>query len=167
MRRPIPILFCLAAVLLASGCGSGGGDRTLSKAEFQSRANRICRQLSRQEQPDVSSTSKAGLDRNLHRVDSALNQLEALHPPAALARRYQTLLASFRRSDEFVKENERRVIELAHQIQKNPADTRARARYEQLVRPFVANLQGAAAAAKDLGLTDCLSGFNGGSGAGG
>jgi len=167
MPRSILSLTCLAAVLLAAGCGSGGGSHTLSKAAFQSRANQICRQLTRQEQPDVSSTSKASLDRNLGRIDAALGRLEALDPPASDAQRYQTLLASFRRSDAFVKENELRVIQLAHQLQSDPSDTSARARYEQLVLPFVENIRVAASAAKDLGLGDCVTGFTGGSGSSG
>ena len=164
MPRSILILSCLAAVLLAAGCGSGGGSDTLSKAEFQRRANQICRQLTRQEQPDASSTSKAGLDRNLHRIDSALSQLEDLDPPATDAQRYRSMLASFKRSDAFVKENELRLIQLAHQLQLHPSDVHTRAQYEQLVRPFVENVRVAAAAAKQLGLEDCVTGFTGGSG---
>jgi hypothetical protein len=164
MPRSILILSCLAAVLLSAGCGSGGGSDTLSKAEFQRRANQICRQLTRQEQPDASSASKAGLDRNLRRIDSALSRLEDLDPPAADEQRYRTLLASFRRSEAFVKENELRVIQLAHQLQLHPNDVNTRARYEQLVRPFVENVRVAATAAKQLGLEDCVTGFTGGSG---
>jgi hypothetical protein len=167
MPRPILILSCIAAVLLAAGCGSGGSKSNLSKAEFQSRANQICRQLARQQRPDVSSTSKAALDRTLHRIDSALSRLEALDPPAADAQRYQTLMASFRRSVAFVRENELLVVQLGQQLQANPADLRTRARYEHLVKPFVRNIRVATAAAQDLGLEDCVAGFTGGSGSSG
>jgi hypothetical protein len=167
--RSILTLSCLAAVLLAAGCGgsSSGGNDKLTKAELQSRANQICRQLARQQRPDVSSNSKAALDRTLRRIDSALSQLAALHPPAGEAQRYQTLLASFRRSVAFVRENELLVIQLGQQLQANPADTRTRARYEHLVRPFVKNIRVATTAAQALGLEDCVAGFTGGSGSSG
>ena len=164
MPRSILISSCLAALLLAAGCGSGGGSNTLSRAEFQSRANQICRQLSRQQRPDVSSNSKAALDRTLHRIDSALNRLEALNPPASEAQHYQTLLASFKRSVAFVKENELLVVQLGQQLEANPSDLRTRARYEHLVRPFVKNLGVATTAARKLGLEDCVAGFTGGGG---
>src|SRR4029077_2282450 len=78
MRRPTFVLVCCGAALLAAGCGSS---KQLCKGEFQAKANHICSDLRRREKPDVSSTSRAALDRNISRLDSALSDLNGLHPP--------------------------------------------------------------------------------------
>jgi hypothetical protein len=159
-------LFCLAAVLLATGCGGGGsssGDR-LSEAEFQSRANQICTKVRDQEKP---STTKEGTDRNLGLVESALSDLQDLKPPKEHEAQYQDLLTNFQRALAFVKANESRLLSLGARFRANPSDPRVAAAYRRLVQPYVKEAQRAAADATALGLTACASGLAGGGGSSG
>jgi hypothetical protein len=160
MLRPTLVFVCCGAALLAAGCG---GSKQLSQAEFQAKANHICSDLSRREKPDVHSTSRAALDRNISRLDSALSDLNDLHPPASDAARYQALVTNFKKGVDFFKANESILILLTRQLQKHPGDNATAARYDQLVRPFVHDIRQASAAATALGLTDCANGFSGGS----
>ncbi|MGZ4339116.1 MAG: hypothetical protein ACXVQ3_03570 [Gaiellaceae bacterium] len=93
-----------------------------------------------------------------------MNDLDGLHPPASDAGRYQALLTNFKKGVAFFKANESILILLTRQLQKHPSDTATAARYDQLVRPFVHDIQVASADAKALGLTACANGFSGGSG---
>src|SRR5207342_1941607 len=90
----------------------GGSSSRLSQARFEAKANHICSELNRQEQPDLSANEKDAIDRNLGRIDSALGQLRGLRPPADEETRYQELLKSFERTTAFVKANESQLIEL-------------------------------------------------------
>ena len=165
MRRLLLLLFLAPIVLLSAGCGgSGGGDQRLSKSEFQSRANQICTDLRRREQPDLGSTSKAGIDRNLDRLDDALNDLSRLNPPAADESRYRTFLDNFRRGVDFAREKEPLLITLTRQMRAHPSDTHTTERYQTLVRPFVEDIRVAAENAVALGLTACANGLSGSSG---
>ena len=164
MYRPTLTLFCLAAVLLSTGCGGGGGSSSssdrLSQAEFQTRANQICNKVRGQEKP---STSKEGTDRNLSLVDSALSDLQGLKPPTKDETQYQDLLTRFKRALAFVKANEARLLSLGERLRANPTDPRTAAAYRQLVQPYVKEAQRAGADATALGLTACASGLTGGS----
>jgi hypothetical protein len=168
MSRWILLLICSGAVVLATGCGggSGGGDR-LSKSEFQSRANGICTDLNRKEQPDLGATTKAGIDRNLDRLDSAVSDLARVNPPAADERRYRAFVNSFKRSVAFFREKEPLLILLTRQMRAHPSDSRTTARYQTLVRPFVEEIRVAANNASALGLDKCAAGLTGGSGSNG
>jgi hypothetical protein len=163
MSRQALVLVCCGAALIAAGCG-GSSSHQLSKAEFQARANHTCSDLIRREKPDVNSTSRAALDRNIARLDSALSDLNGLNPPASDAGRYRALLQNFGKAVAFFKANESILILLTRQLQKHPNDAATSARYAQLVRPFVDDIRAASAAATALGLTACASGFSGGSG---
>jgi len=168
MRRSILFLSCAGAVLLAAGCGGGGvGGKRLSRTEFRSQANHICSDLNRKEQPDLGSTSKAGIDRNLDRLDSALSDLDRLNPPAADEARFRAFLRDFKRSVAFFKAKENLLILLTRQLQAHPSDSHTTARYEALVRPFVQDIRAAAESATALGLTACANGLTGGSGSNG
>jgi hypothetical protein len=159
------VLLCSGAVLLASGCGgSGGGGHRLSEAAFRVRANHICTGLTRQEKPDLSSSSKASVDRNLGRIDDALGQLEGLRPPAGDEARYHALLTRFKRSVAFVKAKEPLLIELTHQLRSHSSDSRTMARYQRIVRPFLRDVARAGADARALGLGACANGLSGSSG---
>ena len=132
------------AVLLATGCGSTtSSSDQLSRTEFRARANHICSELIRREKPDVNSTSKDALDRNLGRLDSALSDLDGLHPPAGDEGRYRALLTNFRKGVAFFRANESILILLTQQLQKHPSDTATAARYDHLVRPFVHDIRAA------------------------
>jgi hypothetical protein len=120
-------LFCAAVVLLAAACG--GSSSRLSQARFQAKANHICSELNRQEQPDLSSNAKDAIDRNLGRIDSALGQLRGLRPPADEETRYQELLKSFERTTAFVKANESQLIELTRKLRASASDPQDSARY--------------------------------------
>jgi hypothetical protein len=161
MSRSVLVLFCCAAVLFTAGCG--GGTHRLSEAAFRTRANHICTDLSRKESPDLASTSKAGIDRNLARIDSALSQLERLHPPASDEQRYGDLLTRFKRSVTFVKANEERLIEIARKLRADPSDRQTFAQYQRLAGPFIRDVRTAGTDAKALGLPACASGLSGGS----
>jgi hypothetical protein len=164
MSRWILLLICSGAVLLSTGCGGGkgGGDR-LSRPELQSRANHICTDLNRKEQSDLGSTTKAGIDRNLARLDSALSDLARLNPPAADESRYRKFVRSFKRSAAFFREKEPLLIQLTRRMRAHPSDSHTTARYETLVRPFVREIRIAAENATALGLDKCAKGLTGGS----
>jgi len=150
-------------VLLAAGCGGGsGGGQRLSHAEFQSQANHICTHLRREEQPDLGSTAKSGLDRNLDRIDSAVSDLERLQPPAADAARFRGLLKTFKQAIAFVRANEAHLITLTRQMQSHPSDSHLTAEYQRLVAPFVRDAQQLGVDANALGLKACATGFTGG-----
>jgi hypothetical protein len=164
MPRSLLVLSCAAAVLLAAGCGGGGGGRQrLSEADFRTRANHVCDELNRQEKSDLGSTSKASVDRDLSRIDSAVSQLEALRLPARDATRYRALLKHFKRSVALVRAKEPLLIQLARDLRLHPSDARTMARYERIFRPFLQNLARAGADARALGLTTCANGLGGGS----
>jgi hypothetical protein len=163
MRLPIVALFCTALVLLTAACGGSSDSSRLSQSEFQAKANHICSELNKQEQPDLKTNSRDAVDRNLGRIDSAVDQLKGLRPPADDEARYQELLKGFERTTAFVRANESVLIELTRQQQGKASDPRVIARYERLVRPFVRQLGIAAADATALGLTTCATGFTGSS----
>jgi hypothetical protein len=167
MSRLILLLICSGAVLLSTGCGGGGRGDRLSKGEFQSRANHICTELNRKEQPDLGATTKVGIDRNLARLDSAVSDLAGLNPPAADESRYRNFVRNFKRSVAFFREKEPLLILLTRQMRAHPSDSRTTARYQTLVRPFVQEIRVAAENATALGLTACASGLTGSSGSGG
>jgi hypothetical protein len=161
LPRSLLVLSACAAVLLAAGCG--GGSNRLSESAFRSKANGICKELSRQEKADASSVEKAAVDRNISRLDAAVHKLEGLRPPAGDAQRYQDFLTSFKKSEAFLKAKEPRVIALGSRVQSGAATPSELLAYQHFVRPFVRHIQAAAAAAKDLGLADCANGLTGGS----
>lgn len=82
----------LAALGLAfAGCGGGGdggGGDTLSKAEFQSKANAICKQFNADVDklgaPSDFSEVASFTDKALALSDSALDKLDDLKPPKEL-----------------------------------------------------------------------------------
>jgi gas vesicle protein len=167
LPRSILVLYGSAAVLLAAGCGGSSTSRSsqqLSASEFRARANHICNELNRQVQPDLASKSKAAVDRNLGRIDSALAQLKSLNPPASHRATYRDMLTNFQRSIAFVKTNEGHLILLARHLRAHPTDVRAKAEYQQLVRPFAQSAGLAGAAARALGLNACASGLTGSGG---
>jgi hypothetical protein len=161
LPRSILVLFACAAVLLAAGCG--GGSSRLSETAFRTKANGICKDLSRQEKADAPSTAKAAVDRNITRLDEAVRKLERLRPPAGDERRYKDFLMSFKQSEAFLKAKEPRVIALGSKVQSGAATPSELVAYQQFVRPFVQHIQAAAAAANDLSLADCANGLSGGS----
>ena len=164
MRLATIVMLCAGLALLTAGCGgSGGGDnQRLSHSEFQGRANHICTKLRQQEQPDIGSTAKSSIDRNLGRIDSAVSDLERLQPPQADQARYRHLLKTFKRTIAFVKAKEPLLIRLTTQMQAHPSDTHLTARYQSLVRPFVRDAQLLGVDANALGLEACATGFTGG-----
>jgi hypothetical protein len=167
MRRATLLLLCTGLALLAAGCGGGsGGGQTLSHADFQSQANHVCAKLSQQEKPDIGSTAKSSIDRNLDRIDSAVSDLERLQPPAADQARFRHLLATFKRTIAFVKAKEVLLIHLTKQMQSHPSDSHLTAQYQNLVRPFIHDAQSLGTDANALGLKDCATGFTGGGGSG-
>jgi hypothetical protein len=160
--RATLIISCCGTALLLAGCGSGSGStQQLSPTAFRTQANQICRDLRTSEKPDLGSTTKAAVDRNLTRIDDALTKLDALNPPASDKQQYRDLLTRFRRSVAFVRANEAHLIQLTHQLQKNPSDTNVAAQYQRLVSHFAGDVRTAGADAKKLGLSVCATGFLG------
>jgi len=164
MYRSILVLFCLGAVLLPTACDGSGGGQRLSEAAFRTRADHICSELNRKEQPDLATNSKAAIDRNLGRIDSALSQLKSLQPPTRDKARYQHLLTSFQRSVAFVRAHESTLIHLTDQLRIHPSDPHLTGQYQSLVQPFVQEVRLAGADANALKLNSCANGFTGGSG---
>lgn len=162
MLRPTLILICCGAALLLAGCGGGGSSsQHLSAAEFRAQANQICSELQTDEKPDLGSSTKAAVDRNLTRIDAALTKLDGLDPPASDQKRYRDLLTRFRRSVAFVRANQAHLIQLTRELRKNPSDTTTLAQYQQLVSHFTGDVRVAGADAKALGLDVCSKGLTG------
>jgi hypothetical protein len=161
MHATLAILCCGTAFLVA-GCGGGSSSsQQLSPTAFRTQANQICGDLRTDEKPDLGSTTKEAVDRNLTRIDDALTKLDALNPPASDEQQFRDLLTRFRRSVAFVRANEAHLIQLTHQLQKNPSDTNAAAAYQRLVSHFASDVRTAGADAKKLGLGVCAKGFLG------
>lgn len=160
------ILLCTGAALLAAGCGSGGGSgHRLSETGFRSQANHICSELTRQAK--AGSSSESGVQQSFARVDAAVGRLEGLDPPAKDAPQYHELLTNFKQGVAFLKANRQHVIQMLKRLSANPSDRTLLSRYRRLIRPFEEEIQRAATDATALGLTDCASGFSGGSAASG
>ncbi len=161
MLRPTLLLICCGAALLLAGCGGGSSKKHLAAAVFGPQANQICSDLQTDEKPDLGSSTKAAVDRNLTRIDSALTKLNGLDPPAADQQRYQDLLTRFRRSVAFVRANQAHLIQLTRQLRKDPSDTTTLAQYQQLVSHFADDVRVAGSDAKALGLDVCSKGLTG------
>jgi hypothetical protein len=84
-------------VLLAAGCG-GGGEESLSKAEFQSQANAICAKYQKQlealgtpssldEIPDLVAQALAILNKEI-------DEIAALNPPEELQSDFDKMIAA-------------------------------------------------------------------------
>ena len=82
-------------VLLATGCGGGGGER-LSKEDFQSQANAICGKYQKQLNALGSPTSideiPALVDQALAILNKEIDEISALKPPEELQSQFDQLL---------------------------------------------------------------------------
>jgi hypothetical protein len=91
------VLAALAGVLvlLATGCGGGGGER-LSKEDFQSQANAICGKYQKQLNALGSPTSldeiPALVDQALAILNKEIDEISALKPPEELQSQFDQLL---------------------------------------------------------------------------
>ena len=85
LRLACPALATLAIAVAGCGGGGGGGGETLSKADFQTKANAICKKVN-------SDIDKLGAPSNFEEIpaftdkavaitDDALNKLNDLKPP--------------------------------------------------------------------------------------
>jgi hypothetical protein len=85
MRRSAAAV--LGILVLAAGCGGGGGQR-LSRDAYVAKADAICRTANAQTRKLRAPTTVAGIpayvDRALPVLDSAIGRLRALRPPANL-----------------------------------------------------------------------------------
>lgn len=160
MRRATLLLLCCGVILLtAAGCG---GSHRLSESDFRTRADRICRTLSRQTASNTSF-SNAAFKQRISEIEAAVGDLARLDPPASDQARYQDLLTNFRSSATYLKVNRQRMILLLRHLTSNPTDARARAQYTRIVNHFEHGAHVAAADATALGLGDCATGLSGGS----
>jgi hypothetical protein len=80
-----PALAALAIAVAGCGGGGGGGGQTLSKSEFQSKANAICKQfnadIAKLGAPSNFSEVPAFTDKAIALSDAALDKLNDLKPP--------------------------------------------------------------------------------------
>ena len=84
-------------VLLATGCGGGGGAR-LSEQEFQTQANAICAKYEKQLKAIGSPASieeiPALVDQALAILDKEIEEVSALNPPEELQSDFDEMLAA-------------------------------------------------------------------------
>jgi hypothetical protein len=85
-------------VLLAAGCGGGGGsDARLSKPEFQSQANGICakyqKQLDALKTPTNLDEIPALVDQALAILNKEVAEISALNPPEELQSQFDQMIA--------------------------------------------------------------------------
>lgn len=75
----------IAVALVVALAGCGGGDGRLSKAEWATQADTICKRvndrLEQTEQPETMAELVAVLDQGLKDVDEAIADLRELEPP--------------------------------------------------------------------------------------
>ncbi len=87
MRRAA-IAPTLVLALAAAGCGGGGGSKALSKEEYGSQLNRICKDAATEEQQIGTPTSPAELvkagPKLKDALDGAIAKAEKLQPPDEL-----------------------------------------------------------------------------------
>jgi hypothetical protein len=146
--RVRPLSFGLA-LLLAAGCGGGGGDR-LSKEEFQKQANATCTKyeakLNAIGRPTSPADVKAYVEKGIPVIQQGLAELRALKPPEGMQGDYERMLTEVEKS-----------IPAARQLGEAAAKNDAAAVQKALA---AGNAASAAAddAAKSLGLTGCVSG---------
>lgn len=78
--------FLILAIVLAAGCGGGGGER-LTKQEYASKADAICakynREVKKLDNPTNLSELARVADQTLPFLDAAISKLEKLSPPAS------------------------------------------------------------------------------------
>lgn len=78
--------FLILAIVLAAGCGGGGGER-LTKQEYASKADAICakynREVKKLDNPTNLSELARVADQTLPFLDAAISELEKLSPPAS------------------------------------------------------------------------------------
>ena len=84
-RVASPVLAVLAIAVAGCGGGGGGGGETLSKPEFQAKANAICKQfnadIDKLGAPSSFNEIPAFTDKAIALSDAALNKLGDLKPP--------------------------------------------------------------------------------------
>jgi hypothetical protein len=86
--RGLAIGAVLALALAAAGCGGGGGGKTLSKQEYASQLNQICKDADTQRKAAGSISSPADVvskgPKLLAVFDAMVSKVEKLKPPAEL-----------------------------------------------------------------------------------
>src|SRR3954454_14405783 len=85
MRVASSALVALAIAVAGCGGGGGGGGETLSKSEFQTKANAICKQFNddvdKLGAPSNFQEIPAFTDKAIALSDNALDKLDDLKPP--------------------------------------------------------------------------------------
>jgi hypothetical protein len=106
------LLVVALAVTLVAGCGGGGGGKRLSKTEFASKADTICRRYNSLSQAVSKPTNLSELGTAVNRLrrilDRSVTDLRKLRPPKdeqATADRWLETVASIR--DDLAKVGER------------------------------------------------------------
>lgn len=97
VRARVSALLAIALLALAAGCGGGGGsDNRLSKDEFQSRANAICKRyegkLAALGKPSSPADIPQYVDKSVPLIQQGLAELRALRPPVDLQDDWNNLL---------------------------------------------------------------------------
>jgi soluble cytochrome b562 len=161
-RRAAALLAACTAVGAVAGCGGGShpSHHGVSHTGFSARANLICTNLTAKEKADPAATTEAAVRTRLAQIDAAVVQLQQLHPPASEDKRYQDMIAAFKRGDAYFKANLHRLFQLAKNGgSRNP---KALAQYNKIASHLGSLLQLAAADATALKLRGCAKGFGGG-----
>ena len=89
--------FLLLAIVVAAGCGGGGSGKRLSRGQYASKADAICRKYSAQAKllaapKNLSDLGKA-FDKALPLFETAIKDLHKLKPPASEQARADQWLA--------------------------------------------------------------------------
>jgi hypothetical protein len=153
-RRRLAIVAALCSAVALGACGKGddddgggGGGEPLSKAEFISKADAICKEAEQkiESQPDPQELGDlVGLAESSKKVtEDSLSDLRELEPPAEVRRDYETALQTLEGQ-----------LELLDDLKSGAEDEDAEAVQKVAERAQVLDRRGDAAA-KRIGLKEC------------
>jgi hypothetical protein len=137
--------------MLVAACGSSGPK---VQVNYGLLANQICGKLTAQVRGGKAPTAT-----RMQAIDTAINGLEHLVPPAGVRKVYTDMVANFRTADELIKSDTAELARLARRLRSHPGDKAASAKYAQIVQPIQHRLHAAAAEAHTLGLGNCETAF--------
>lgn len=146
MRRGLALAASVAAALVA-GCGGGGGDESLSPAEFRQQADAICAkyqgQLDALAQPSSLAELKDFVGKAVPIIENGVADLDTLEPPDELADKWNRAM-----------EINRQQLEIVHDLQ-DAVEAGDQAKIPDLIQRGNAASAQSTRLARELGLEKC------------